>query len=60
IEKWRLEASLIRTFLKRKDLLEKRPVNKNEIEILKKWRRDIEKIIHAQYLHSSDTLSGSK
>ncbi|MDI6688414.1 MAG: tRNA (guanosine(37)-N1)-methyltransferase TrmD [Desulfobacterales bacterium] len=60
IEKWRLEESLIRTFLKRKDLLEKMPVSENEVEILKKWRRDIEKIIHAKSLCSPDTLSGGK
>lgn len=60
IEKWRLEASLIRTFLKRKDLLAKKPLSKNELEILKKWRQDIEEIIHAQSLCSPDTLSGSK
>ena len=46
IEKWRTETSLIRTFLKRKDLLEKKPLNNLEIEILKKWCQDIEKIIN--------------
>lgn len=46
IEKWRIETSLIRTFLKRKDLLQKKPLNKQEIEILKKWCQDIEKIIN--------------
>jgi len=46
IEKWRLETSLIRTFLKRKDLLKKKPLNNQEIEILKKWCRDIEEIIN--------------
>jgi len=46
IEKWRIETSLIRTFLKRKDLLQKKPLNNQEIEILKKWCQDIEKIIN--------------
>jgi len=46
IEKWRIETSLIRTFLKRKDLLQKKPLNKQEIEILKKWCQDIERIIN--------------
>lgn len=46
IEKFRLETSLIRTFLKRKDLLEKRPLNNQERNILKKWCQDIEKIIN--------------
>jgi len=46
IEKYRLETSLIRTFLKRKDLLEKRPLNNQEKNILEKWCRDIKKIIN--------------
>ena len=46
IEKWRMETSLIRTFLKRKDLLKKKPLNNLEIEILKKWCQDIEEIIN--------------
>lgn len=47
IENWRLEMSLKRTFLKRPDLLENRPLNKQEIEILEKWCLDLEKIIRA-------------
>ena len=59
IENWRLEASLIRTFLKRPDLMENRPFSKEEIEILKKWCRDIEKIIKTQSLRGPGTLSGN-
>ncbi len=47
IEKWRLETSLIRTVLKRPDLLKDRKLNLQEKEILKKWCIDIEKIISA-------------
>ena len=46
IEKWRIETSLMRTFLKRMDLLQKKPLNNQEIEILKRWCQDIEKIIN--------------
>lgn len=46
IERWRRETSLIRTFLKRKDLLQKRPLDNEEIEILQKWCQEIEKIIN--------------
>ncbi|MBN1930937.1 MAG: tRNA (guanosine(37)-N1)-methyltransferase TrmD [Desulfobacterales bacterium] len=60
IEKWRFETSLIRTFLKRRDLLKDRPLSRQEIEILKKWCRDIEKIIHTQSLFGFDALSGSQ
>ena len=48
IEKWRLEASLVRTFLTRPDLLKERPLDKTEIEILKKWCDDIEDIIRSK------------
>lgn len=60
IEKWRLESSLIRTFLKRKDLLENRILNKQEITILKKWGSDIDKIIRAQSSRGTDSLSGGQ
>ncbi|MBW2606310.1 MAG: tRNA (guanosine(37)-N1)-methyltransferase TrmD [Deltaproteobacteria bacterium] len=55
IEKFRLETSLIRTFLKRKDLLEKRPLNNQEREILEKWCRDIKKIINFNHEHRTQT-----
>jgi tRNA (guanine37-N1)-methyltransferase len=45
IEKWRLESSLMRTLLKRPDLLQKKDLNQPEIEILKKWYRVIGKLI---------------
>lgn len=60
IERYRLESSLIRTFLKRKDLLENRILEKQELAILKKWRLYIEKIIHGQSLYGSGTLSGNQ
>jgi tRNA (guanine37-N1)-methyltransferase len=60
IERWRLETSLIRTFLKRQDLLAKRALTNREKEILKKWCRDIEKIIHAQSSRGPDSLSGAE
>ena len=60
IEKWRLETSLIRTFLKRRDLLENRTLSRQEIEILKKWCLDIEKIIYNQSLRGSDALPGGQ
>jgi len=45
IEKWRLESSLMRTLLKRPDLLQKKDLDQQEIEILKKWYHQIEKIL---------------
>jgi tRNA (guanine37-N1)-methyltransferase len=60
IEKWRRESELIRTFLKRKDLLKERSLSEPELEILEKWSRDIEEIIHTQSLRGADTLSGNQ
>jgi tRNA (guanine37-N1)-methyltransferase len=60
IAKWRYESSMIRTFLKRKDLLEKRALSPEQIQILKKWCLDIERIIHAQTLCGVDTLPGGE
>ena len=45
IDKWRLESSLMRTLLKRSDLLQKKDLNPQEIEILKKWYRIINDLI---------------
>jgi len=45
IEKWRLESSLMRTLLKRSDLLQKKALERQEIEILNKWHREIKKIL---------------
>ena len=58
IDRWRREESLMRTFLKRKDLLENRFLEKEEMDIFKKWALDIEKFIHGQSLRGVDTLSG--
>jgi tRNA (guanine37-N1)-methyltransferase len=58
IEKWRAETALIRTFLKRKDLLEHRQLTPQELEILKKWCHDIENILGAQSLYRPDPSSG--
>ena len=60
IDKWRLETSLIRTFLKRPDLLKNRALSKEEINILKKWCIDIEKIIHNQSIHGPGALPGGQ
>jgi tRNA (guanine37-N1)-methyltransferase len=58
IEQWRLETSLARTFIKRRDLLDNRLLDENEINILKKWYRDIERILRAQSAHGADSLPG--
>jgi tRNA (guanine37-N1)-methyltransferase len=60
IDKWRRETSLIRTFLKRPDLLKNRVLSKEEINILKTWCIDIEKIIHNQSIYGPGALSGGQ
>jgi tRNA (guanine37-N1)-methyltransferase len=60
IRRWRLEASLIRTFLKRRDLLRQRPLSSEEIGILSSWCREIEEIIHAQSAPGPDSPSGAQ
>ncbi len=45
IDDWRLESSLMRTLIKRPDLLKAKPLSPQEIEILEKWGRNIEEII---------------
>ena len=46
IENWRLESALMRTLLKRVDLLLKKDLSAKEIRILEKWSRNIEDIIN--------------
>jgi tRNA (guanine37-N1)-methyltransferase len=48
IERWRLESSLMRTLLKRPDLLEKRELPDKETEVLRRWGNQIEKILETQ------------
>ena len=47
IEDWRLESALIRTFLKRPDLLEQKELSDREKQILQKWCRYLETLITA-------------
>ena len=60
IAQWRLESSLIRTFLKRPDLLKERQLSPQEIKVLKKWCLDIERIIQAQPVFGAGALPGDQ
>lgn len=44
IDEWRLEMSLIRTFLKRPDLLEQREFSPEEKSMLKRWSRKLNEL----------------
>ncbi len=48
VKRWRLESSLVRTFLKRPDLMEKREFTPEEKRILQQWSRRIESIIRPE------------
>jgi tRNA (guanine37-N1)-methyltransferase len=45
IERWRRETALMRTVMKRPDLLAQRDFSPQERDILVKWRRDIDRLI---------------
>lgn len=60
IETWRMESALIRTFLKRPDLLENRKLSEREIDILKSWCSRIDTIIKSQSKGRIDSLSGDR
>ncbi len=45
IERWRRESSLMRTLLKRPDLLEQRELPNEETEVLRRWGSQIRKIL---------------
>ncbi|MFZ7126140.1 MAG: tRNA (guanosine(37)-N1)-methyltransferase TrmD [Desulfobacterales bacterium] len=58
IDRWRRETSLIRTLLKRSDLLEGRQLTREQVEWLRHWSRTIERILQAQDLSGAGTSSG--
>ncbi len=49
-EKWRIGSSLIRTLLKRPELLKKKKITAAELDILKKWRCQLDDIIERHEL----------
>ena len=49
IERWRRESSVMRTLLKRPDLLQTNNLSEQEIKILKKWYREIGKLLNLHH-----------
>jgi len=45
IEAWRTESALIRTFLKRPDLLKEKELSKQEVDLLGKWHRELTALV---------------
>jgi tRNA (guanine37-N1)-methyltransferase len=48
IERWRREASLLRTLVNRPDLLRERPLSAEEVEVLKRWQADVGRLLAEQ------------
>jgi tRNA (guanine37-N1)-methyltransferase len=49
IENWRLESALMRTLMKRADLLQKKKLSAKEMSILEKWFRRLEEILKSYH-----------
>jgi len=45
IERWRREASLMRTFVNRPDLLQKRTLTGEEADILRRWQAELDNLL---------------
>jgi tRNA (guanine37-N1)-methyltransferase len=45
IERWRLAASLMRTFVHRPDLLRERALTAEEIDIMQRWQNDLSRLL---------------
>ncbi|MDJ0886085.1 MAG: tRNA (guanosine(37)-N1)-methyltransferase TrmD [Desulfobacterales bacterium] len=58
ITRWRQRMSLGETFLRRPELLERRPLDDRERQILQAWSRALERILRHQSAHRADSLSG--
>ncbi len=48
IARWRRADALMRTLVRRPDLLRKKPLDKEDTALLKEWRQEIERLLHSQ------------
>lgn len=60
IAAWRREDALIRTVLKRPDLIRERPLSPEELAILRKWGAEIEAIVQSRIVSGADSSSGAE
>ena len=58
IAQWRLADALMRTLVKRPDLLLGQKLSKAEVALLEKWRLEIERLIRSQRVAGLDPPSG--
>jgi tRNA (guanine37-N1)-methyltransferase len=60
ITQWRREDALMRTLVRRPDLLKQTPPDGDEVELLKKWQREIERLLQGQRDGGADPPSGGR
>lgn len=60
VEQWRMETGLLRTLVRRPDLLEKITISSEQAAMLGKWSRRIEKILADRAVSGPDASSGDK
>ena len=58
IARWRMADGLMRTLVRRPDLLQGKPLSAGELELLKKWRQEIDVLIRSQREGGPDSPSG--
>jgi tRNA (guanine37-N1)-methyltransferase len=59
ITRWRRADALMRTLVRRPDLLRQKPLDSPEVALLEKWRREIEQLIRIQRDGGADPPSGA-
>ena len=60
IARWRLKDALMRTLVRRPDLLGHTPLGDDEVALLEKWQREIEKCLRGQRDGGADPPSGGR
>ncbi|MCP3952809.1 MAG: tRNA (guanosine(37)-N1)-methyltransferase TrmD [Desulfobacterales bacterium] len=48
ISQWRCADALMRTLVRRPDLLKQKPLDRQEVALLEKWQREIEQLLRSQ------------
>ena len=54
IENWRLESAMLRTLSKRPDLLKDKTLSKQQLDVLRKWSRNIQDILNFHQKENKD------
>jgi len=58
VDAWRKKASLLRTLADRPDLFRDRPLDKEEADLLRRWKREIDEVLAAQTVPGPAAPSG--